>query len=194
MAGIDKILEQIDRQAQDAAARIQAEADSQVREIAQQAQDEGREEALKMEEKAAIQCKDILERGKSSAAIVKRKALLQAKQQIIGNIICQAKTALLSLPADEYFTLLLKMIDKYAQKASGQIALCQKDLARMPQFFHDELQSRANGRLTLARQPARIDGGFILLYGDIEENCSFEALFSGAHEQLQDEVQRLLFT
>lgn len=64
----------------------------------------------------------------------------------------------------------------------------------MTQFFHDELQSRANGRLTLARQPARIDGGFILLYGDIEENCSFEALFSGAHEQLQDEVQRLLFT
>lgn len=194
MAGIDKILEQINRQAQDAAEKIHKEADCQVREIARQAQDAGREEALKIEEKADAQCKDILERGKSSAAVVKRKALLQAKQQIISDIIRQAKAVLLNLPEDEYFTLLLKMVDKYAKKDSGQVAFCQKDFARMPQFFRDELQGRTNGKLTLARQAVRIDGGFILIYGEIEVNCSFEALFSSAYEQLQDEVHRLLFT
>ena len=188
MAGIDKILEQINRQAQDAAEKIHKEADCQVREIARQAQDAGREEALKIEEKADAQCKDILER------VVKRKALLQAKQQIISDIIRQAKAVLLNLPEDEYFTLLLKMVDKYAQKDSGQVAFCQKDFARMPQFFRDELQGRTNGKLTLARQAVRIDGGFILIYGEIEVNCSFEALFSSAYEQLQDEVHRLLFT
>ena len=38
-----------------------------------------------------------------------------------------------------------------------------------------------------------MDGGFILCYGGIEENCSFDAIFDSAREHLQDAVQRILF-
>jgi V/A-type H+-transporting ATPase subunit E len=38
-----------------------------------------------------------------------------------------------------------------------------------------------------------MSGGFILLYGDIEENCSFDALFLQAKEELQDKVRDYLF-
>ena len=39
-----------------------------------------------------------------------------------------------------------------------------------------------------------IDGGFVLTYGGIEENCSIDALFDAAHEVLQDKVQEILFS
>ena len=42
--------------------------------------------------------------------------------------------------------------------------------------------------------PGKLDGGFILSYGEIEENCSIEALFDSERERLKDLVQEILFT
>ena len=39
----------------------------------------------------------------------------------------------------------------------------------------------------------RIIDSFVLIYGGIEENCTFPALFDAKREQLQDLVHRLLF-
>ena len=39
-----------------------------------------------------------------------------------------------------------------------------------------------------------IDAGFVLTYGGIEENCSFDAIFDSARETLQDKAQELLFS
>ena len=47
--------------------------------------------------------------------------------------------------------------------------------------------------LTVSSETRDIDGGFVLTYGGIEENCSFDALFDSAHEMLQDKVQEILF-
>ena len=38
-----------------------------------------------------------------------------------------------------------------------------------------------------------IDGGFILIYGGIEENCSFRAMLDANREHLADKVNELLF-
>ena len=38
-----------------------------------------------------------------------------------------------------------------------------------------------------------MDGGFVLLYGGIEENCTVRALFDARREALQDQVHALLF-
>ena len=47
--------------------------------------------------------------------------------------------------------------------------------------------------LTLGKTPRAMDGGFILVYGGVEENCSFSALFASRKEALQDSVQKILF-
>ena len=47
--------------------------------------------------------------------------------------------------------------------------------------------------LKISREAREIEGGFVLSYGGIEENCSFDALFASAGEQLQDVVQKILF-
>ena len=39
-----------------------------------------------------------------------------------------------------------------------------------------------------------IDGGFILIYGGIEENCSLAAMFHAQKEEMADKLNSLLFT
>ena len=49
------------------------------------------------------------------------------------------------------------------------------------------------GALTLAPAGRVVGGGFILVYGGIEENCTFPALFEARKEELQDLVHKQLF-
>lgn len=65
----------------------------------------------------------------------------------------------------------------------------------MPKSFEASVQNGLpkGAKLVLSDQTAAIDGGFLLVYGGIEENCSFEALFESDKERLQDAAQELLF-
>ena len=38
-----------------------------------------------------------------------------------------------------------------------------------------------------------MEGGFVLVYGGVEQNCSFAALFDTARDSLQDKLHALLF-
>ena len=55
------------------------------------------------------------------------------------------------------------------------------------------LSDKPSAVLKVSKETAAIFGGFLLVYGDIEENCSFDALFSAVRENLQDKVNSLLF-
>jgi V/A-type H+-transporting ATPase subunit E len=55
------------------------------------------------------------------------------------------------------------------------------------------LADKKNASLIISENTVTIDGGFILKYGDVEENCSFDALFSSAKEELSDRVNAILF-
>lgn len=194
MTGLDKILDEIRQEADDISAGILKEAREKAEKIAEDAQKRGAAAAAHIEEESAAKCADILARGESAAELVKRKAVLRAKQEIISQVLLDAKTTLLNLPEDQYFERILKMVERYALDGDGEIAFNEKDNARLPKLFEAKLRLASKNRLKLSGQPVKIDGGFVLLYGGIEENCSFEALFSDRLEELQDEAQKLLFS
>lgn len=50
------------------------------------------------------------------------------------------------------------------------------------------------GSLTLMEEPKKIDGGFVLVYGGVEENCTFHALFAEKKDELSDKVHAMLFS
>ena len=56
------------------------------------------------------------------------------------------------------------------------------------------IAEKKGGALTVSQETCDIDGGFLLVYGGIEENCSFTAMFAAEKENLQDKVHTLLFT
>ncbi len=193
MNGLDKILDEIKMESDEVSASIIKEAQDKASEIARQARQKGEEAVKSIDGDTKQKCDDILARGRSASELYKRKEALKAKQDIISRVLLDAKTTLLNLPEDKYFERILQMIEKHALEQEGEIAFSERDKKRLPKLFEAKLKLASKNKLKLAQQPARIDGGFLLLYGGIEENCSFEALFSDMHEQLQDEVRTLLF-
>ena len=197
MTGLEKIIEQIDRDAHESASEVLALADGKCTEILTEAQ----AECDKIDAQAVADAKalreDILARGESGAQMQRKNRILKAKQDMITDVIDQARETLLSLDNVDYFVLLGKLAEKYVQPGDGVMYLSSHDLARVPAYFRSNLARIArekHGTLLISNETRNIVGGFVLAYGGIEENCSFDAMFEEQKERLQDVVRAKLFS
>lgn len=195
MTGLDKILQQIQQEALAAAQQNLNQAKREAEQILADARTEAEKQRTHILEQAEAAVNDVTARGVSAAQLEKRRRMLSAKQQLIGKIIDEAQASLYRLPDEEYFSLLLQMVKKYALPGqTGLLVLNERDLRRCPQAFMQRVNQQLDGgSLELSSQLGQLKGGFLLVYGGIEENCSFEALFDAAREQLQDKVRQTLF-
>lgn len=196
MAGIDVITKEILQDASDRAAEIAAKAQEQAAAI----EAEARETAAKNSEAAAAKAeRDVAaydRRVQSQIRMEKREAVLAAKQEVIDQVIEEAYHRLMELDDQKYFDMLEKLIAKNVQNAKGEILFSASDRERLPADFMKRVQSAAEkkgGSLTLSKETAGIDGGFVLRYGGIDENCSLKALFDEKREVLQDRVHSILW-
>ena len=196
MSGLDKmrsrILEEAERSAQETIAK--AEADAQA--VVKAAEEEARAEAAKIREKAEQNAADYAKRAASSSDMRRKQANLAAKQDVITAVMKKAYDAVMGLDDRAYFDLLGKLLEKHVLPEKGEICFSQKDLERMPEGFTGKIKTIAaekGGSLTLSDKARPIDGGFLLVYGGIEENCTIKAVFDSKREELSDRVNRLLF-
>ena len=196
MAELDKIIGEINAQSQEAIDEILTRARKEADRIISEAENEAKESCAKLMHDKEILLSDQLSRAKSAAALTKRQLLLAEKQRLIGDVLEKAHLTLIQLQENEYFDLILQLVRKSALPQKGEIIFNEKDLARLSSDFVaalNQLASEQGGSLTISNQTRSIDGGFILFYDGIEENCSFNALFETNTEVLQDQIQRLLF-
>lgn len=197
MTGLDKIISQILEDAGNEAQEISSKAKSESENILAEAREGCKKIAAENDVKLAGEATSYMERIKSNAELKKRQSVLLAKQQVISEMLNQAYESLLQKEGEEYFALIGKMLDKFVLSKEGEIYFSKKDLDRMPQGFEAEIEKAASskgGRLTLVKEPRDIDGGFILVYGGTQENCSFRALFAARRDELSDKVHALLFS
>lgn len=198
MTGLEKIIKIIEADAREDVDKILSEANEEAKQILTLAEEESKQIVAKSAEKHTSEINAIINRAESSARLIKRQMILDAKQQIISNIIEKAKHSFASLSNKEYFDIILQIVKKHAHSQPGIMIFSQADLDRLPEDFQESLDMALkdinNASLTVSREnTAKIDGGFILLYGDIEENCSFDALFNDAKDELQDKTNAFLF-
>lgn len=196
MAGLDKII-----------GEIHAESDGLIREVLDRAQKEAAQIRSEAEKKAGdsverirresdARLADSKSRAQSAAALTKRQLLLQEKQNLIGEVLEKAKETFLALPEAEYFDTLLALLKKNALSEQGEILLNERDRKRLPADFEKKAEEAAKvkgGSLRISEKTREIDGGLILVYEGIEQNCSVDALFETNIEMLQDKIQNILF-
>jgi len=192
VTGLEKIIKEIEKDAEDKAGKILAEANNEASEILDNAKKEAAEKAAAISANAKIAEADILERGKSADELNIKKKILLKKQEIINDIIKTAEDQLNALSEGAYFDLLFTMVKKFSTGDEGTVIFSENDKNRMPENFKKKLSSECKN-LKISDETAKIDSGFILSYGGIEENCSFKALFESNIELLQDKVHTLLF-
>lgn len=190
MTGLEKILEQIKSESDICSAEILSDARKQADEITAEAQKRAASEAEKISEKAEADCSLILSRAEAACNLDAGRRILLKKQEIISRCIEDARQSLISLPDDKYSELIIKMIDRFALPQSGEIMFCTCDAKRINAAAR---QAAAAAGLTVSDKTGNADGGFTLIYGGIEVNCTFSALFAENREKLQDKVHELLF-
>ena len=196
MSGLDKMKNQMLDEANHSAEAKIAEAKAKAEEIIQAAKAKAEEEAGKISQKSGEAVAIYGERVKSSCDMQRKKALLQAKQELIRGVLEKAQAQILSLETPAYFDMIREMLKKYVQPEAGTIRFSKKDLERMPEGFESEIQNIAGekgGSLTLEKDPVDLDGGFILVYGGIEENCTIGAMFEAKRDELSDCVHKVMF-
>lgn len=196
MSGLDKIIGQILADAENEAEMILGKAKEEAAGIIEKAKEEIQKLEAEAKENEARKSTAYMDRVKSSADLKRRQAVLETKQQMIAEVLEKSYEKMLSRSDEEYFASLTKMLDRFVLAKEGEIYFSQKDLDRMPAAFKAEIASAAKakgGSLTLGKEPKKIDGGFVLVYGGVEENCTFRALFAGKRDELADKVNAMLF-
>ena len=70
-----------------------------------------------------------------------------------------------------------------------------RDLARLPQTFEEQINTAIfeRGAVQVSKTPMDIENGFVLVYGDIEINCTLRAVFDERMDNLKDLLRPLLF-
>jgi len=196
VTGLDAILEAIEQDGQRAAQEILSQAREQAEEIGRQGQRDAIRRRGEILEDAPRQARHEAERVRTAAQREQRRILLEARQALIRESIRQAEESLAQLEGADYFAVLLRLAAAHALPQAGEMVLSPRDRERLPADFPGKLQEALpeGASLTIsARTEPGIQGGFLLVYGGIEENCTFRALFDAKEEELQDLANRVLF-
>ena len=193
MTGLEKIISQIEYESNDRCRSIIDDAQKKaaliVEEARAQAQsilDEGRNETAKKVE-------NIKQSADSSSQLAKNKILLQSKLEIIDEMLNKALDEIRNLPDKEYFEILKSLIITNSKEGKGLLCLSEKDSKALPKNFIDSVNKELKNGSVEIGNTADINGGFILIYGDIDINCSFDAIASAKRDELRDALNKLLF-
>lgn len=196
MTGLEKMVSQIvDEAKAEAESRVKA-AQEEAGKIVSEAKAEAEKLIGQSLEQSETDAANYLERVKSSADLQRRTVILQAKQEVIAAVLEKAYTSLNTMDEKAYFEMIRKMLEKFTLSESGEIYFSAADLNRLPAGFEKEISdiaAKKGGSLTLKKESKEIENGFILVYGGIEENCTFRALFNTQKDALQDKIHQELF-
>lgn len=186
MTGLERIIERITADSEIAVKNIINSAETEADKIISEAEEKATADAAEIIRNAEKKAGIIIERAISSADAERRRSVLLKKQEIISDIISEAKKRLKELPDEEYFSVVEKLIATYKIRGGGEVIFSAADKKRLPEGFD------AKG-MTVSEKNGEFDCGFILDYGNIEVNCTFDALFAGKYDELSDIVNGIVF-
>ncbi len=195
MTGLEKIIKEIRDEAAAEATQTVDKAKAEAKEILAAAKAESDAKVAQIEASATQQAADIEQSRDSALVLQRRQQTLSAKQEVLAETLQKALNSLYNLPEGEYFDLVVKLACKSAANGEGEMMLNKNDLARLPSGFEKKLAGAlpSGSSLKIAKEACPIDGGFVLRYGDVEENCSFEAMFNARADEFSDLVRGTLF-
>ena len=197
MTGLEKMKSQILDEANRSAGEILEQAKKEADAVMAEARKNAEAECQRISEKSEADAESLKGRAESSCDLQKRKAVLKAKQEVISEILKRAYKKMLASDTETYFDIIRKMLNKYVLPEEGEICFSSDDKKRMPDGFEKEIAAIAaakGGKLIVSKEERNIQGGFVLIYGGIEENCTFKAMFDSKRGELSDKVHALLFS
>ncbi len=189
MSGLDKITARLNEECEAECAAIADAASLSAANTLAAAETAAKRIIEDAKTKAQKEADRIISGAKSSASLNDRREMLQTRVDLIDEALKKAQWYLRSLNTEDYFKVLFSLAARSRQPGTGEMRLNAKDLERMPKSFLQQL----GAGIKVSEQPCDIEDGFILVYGDIEMNCTFSALFASCREELKAKAADILF-
>ena len=198
MNGIEKILAHIKSESDAECADIERTAAEECEQIRTEYAKIEKAEFGKLMSAGAKDAERRLERLNSLAALESKKQVLSTQQEMLAGAFEYAANKMLEMPHGDYVRFLASQACSASLTGTESIILSSSDRDRFGHEVVDAANSalRANGKnpsLRLSDETAAIRGGLILSGGDIEVNCSIDALVAAHRNALSPEVASLLF-
>lgn len=197
MAALNQIIDHIKKETETNVNSILSEAQKFSDNMMSEFKKNADEEISGINKKCEQELKSIADRSISSSELKKKQIELECKQEIILEVIEKAKEKLINAPDGEYVEYVKKVFAKNVPTKDCSIIFNEKDLKRIPKNVIDELIKMAKEKganLTLSDKTANIKSGFVLDFGNVEGNCSFESLIDQNADELIDKVNGILFS
>ena len=192
MNGPDKILNRIKSDCDENIKIIEAQANAKCDEILAEAKNQAEKNSAQIAEQAKKKVAQINATSKSRAELEVRNTLLKKRRSEIDKTVDGILDYLLSLNDSDYFEFIYKLASQL-NGMNGVIMMNSKDKARLPKDFTDRLAD-VGLKAEVSDGTVDIVGGFILKHGDIEENMDFCALIDAKRDELEDYINRELFS
>ncbi len=189
MTGLENIIKHIEEDAKKNAKEILDAAKSEAKKIIDEANSKSDKILNEFKELAEKKAKETLARATSASELEVKKSILLKKQSIINALICDAKKELENQSTEDYFEFLVKLLAAYAQDKEGFIVLSEKDRESVTKSFKKALKEY---KLEISEKSIK-GCGFILIYGSVEVNCTFDAIFDAYNEEFLDLLNTFLF-
>lgn len=189
MSGLDKMIARLDSECEARCEQIAMNAAADTADMLEAASRESRAETERILSEAEKQAELIAKKAESTAAASARRMMLEAKVALIEETVNAAVKKLRSLDAASYFGILERMVEKYRTGEPGVLFFSASDAARKPEAF-----LRSFPEISVSEKSAAIADGFILKYGDIEINCTFDALRNASMDDLKAVAAEQLFS
>ena len=195
MTGLERIVEKIAAENKQATDAMLEKTGEQANRILAEARESANAKADRIVDDAKKEADRIVSVAKSQAESVTRKRYLEIRNAVVNDVLSAAYEQIGTFEDEQYFDLLLRLCIRNAEKGEGVLCMNARDLARMPADFEEKINSAIyeTGAVQVSRAPIEIENGFVLLYGDIEVNCTLRAVFDERMDALKDLLHPLLF-
>jgi V/A-type H+-transporting ATPase subunit E len=221
MIGAERITAKIISDAENDAREKLAAAGAEREKLREDYKRRAKELRAKMLADAEADAEGFVARAKSSAALEKRNAVLNAKSEMVDAAFDAALAEIRAMDAEKYRDLLVGFIesaivaqinaeaeeirnygaDELSVADKYEIVLNRRDREAHGAAVIDGIRRSSIGRLSseqvekivLSDKTADIDGGVMIRYGDMEINCSLSMIFARLREELESDVFNILF-
>lgn len=196
LTGLERIIEKIAAESREKCNSIISDAKAKADSILAEARAESTREADAAVDLGKAEAKKIELSAKSKAESITKTRYLQVKNAVVNDVIAAAYERIEAMDEESYFDFLLRLCEKNVVEGEGVMYLSKRDLERLPAEFEAKVNSLIfeKGALMISKTPGNFENGFVLVYGDIEVNCTLRAVFDEKHDLLKDVLGRALFT
>ena len=220
MNNLDKIIDKIMLEAKGEADKILVAGTKVAADVMEEGENRASDTLARAKRKAERDSLATIERAYSTADMKKREIILGTKVGLIGKVFQEAEAKLTALDDRDYCIFAAHLLCDAVSERVETVEKLKSEYGDEEDYSLDfeavfnahDKESRGSEivktaktflkkispelgktQIRISEESANISGGLILRYGDIETNCSVEAVIAGARETLEPKVARVLF-